>query len=354
MDIIGYAQVVELVYTPVLGTGGAIRGGSSPLLGTMKKYIVTKEDAGMRLDKFLTFSFAKASEDKGEFFLLSRGEIIRKIKSKDITVNGKIEKASYLIKEADVIEAKLENVKNGLVSDEHVKLDIIFENDDFLVINKQAGIQVHPSASMRSGTITNVLVTKYPEIVNVHDGSKDSELRPGIVHRLDRDTSGVMVVAKKIESFLQLKKMFANRKVKKTYLAITIGLFSKKSGIIKVSIAKSADYRKQVVARLNTKTRIREAITEYRVLDEGKENSLVEAKPKTGRMHQIRVHLASTGHPILGDKLYGSNKAKNVDIGRQMLHAYVLEFEYLGRKYTFKANVPEDMKKVWSSIDGLI
>ncbi len=306
----------------------------------MRKIIITTESAGVRLDKFL----AK------EFFSMSRGEIIRQIKEGNVLVDKKKEKAAYIIKEGDELEIGLVTPKNKLVANENVQVSIIYEDENFIVLNKPAGIQVHPGKLREIDTLANWLIAKYPEIADVHDGSKDAELRPGIVHRLDRETSGVMIVAKKKESFAVLKEMFAKRKIQKTYLAIVYGLPKEKSGTIKAAIAKSADYRKQVVAKLNTKTKIREAVTDYLFLAQKKEISLVEAKPKTGRMHQIRVHLALIGHPIVGDKLYDSSKTKKVDVDRQMLHAFRLEFEYLGQKYAFQAPIPEDMKRV----DGLI
>ena len=334
------AQVVELVYTPVLGTGRVICGGSSPLLGTMEKIIIEQESAGKRIDKFLV----------REFFLYSRGEIIRKIKKGDVLVNKKIIKPSYILEEGDYI--MLENFSreqedNSLVANSEMVLDVIFENEDIIVINKQEGIQVHPSFNEKTNTLVNAIFSRYPEIASVHDASDDAEMRPGVVHRLDKDTSGVMVIARNLRAFSALKEKFKERLIEKQYLAITEGTFKEKEGKIEKPIARSSSYRKQIIARKNTKTIVRPAETRYKVISEHGEYSLVEVTPKTGRMHQIRIHLASIGHPVVGDKLYVGNPLdkKSKSAKRQLLHAQKLKFELLGQQYEFSAPVPQDFQE---------
>jgi 23S rRNA pseudouridine1911/1915/1917 synthase len=312
----------------------------------MKKITITTEDAGMRLDKFLT----------REFFSMSRGEVNRQIKKGNVLVNKRIERPSYIIKESDFLEIGLIEPRKGLVANENVQahiLHILYEDENFIVLNKPAGVQVHPGVLKETNTLTNCLIAKYPEIADVHDDSLDSHLRPGIVHRLDKDTSGVMVIARNKESFTELKRLFHDRKIEKTYLALVCGKLDVKKGIIDKPIARSADYRKQIIAKKNTKTIVREAQTEYLVLGENENLSLVEVKPKTGRMHQIRVHFSSIGHPIAGDKLYGKDNGQKEVIKRQMLHAFCLVFEYKGERYEFVAPIPEDMLEVGSAIDEM-
>ena len=233
---------------------------------------------------------------------------------------------------------------------------IIFENDDFLVINKPAGLMVH-GVRLRSKrrvdgeraiepTLVDWLLARYPEIKNVGD---DPVLRPGIVHRLDKATSGVMVVAKTQASFEHLKKLFQEHRMKKTYYAFVSGVPKNKSGSIDAAIGiKSGSLKRSVHSDKMAKP----AITEYSVVKtiEGKEGkdgevqqyALLKVNPKTGRTHQIRVHLASIGHPIVGDTLYGKKK-ENASAPRLMLHAAALEFlDDTGNRFDFEAPLPKD------------
>lgn len=311
---------------------------SSP--GHMEKIIVDAKNAGQRVDKFL----------KKEFFLYTRGEIIRRIKKGDVNVNEKVVKPSYILEEEDVLtlnDFDHEVKEEGLEANSEVELNILFENEYFLVVDKPAGLQVHPGFKNEKNTLVNGLLAKYPEIANVHDDSEGSELRPGIVHRLDRDTSGVMVIARTMETFAALKGLFKSREVEKKYLAIVEETFATKSGKIEKPIARATNYRKQVIARPNTKTIVRNAETNYKVIEECKNYSMVEVLPKTGRMHQIRVHMASIGHPVVGDRIYGKKDSKNAlnETKRQLLHANILKFELFGKKYEFLAPMPEDFEK---------
>ena len=311
---------------------------SSP--GHMEKIIVQQDGVGKRIDKFL----AK------EFFLYSRADIIKRIKNGEVLVNNKQIKPSYILEEGDAI--MLENFSKeeqdqSLIGNRDISLDILFENEDMVVIDKQAGLQVHPSSNEKKNTLVNALLARYPEIVDVHDGSVGAELRPGIVHRLDKDTTGVMVIARNMEALYALKENFKNRNAEKQYLAIAKGVFTEKEGMIDRPIAKSSSYRKQIIARSNTKTVIKPAETHFKVLEEFEKYSLVELHPKTGRTHQIRIHLASIGHPIVGDKIYGPVKngelAHNL-ASRQLLHARKLRFTLFGQQYDFIAPIPEDFK----------
>jgi 23S rRNA pseudouridine1911/1915/1917 synthase len=191
------------------------------------------------------------------------------------------------------------------------------------------------------------LLAHYPEIIGVHDGSVGAEERPGIVHRLDKDTTGVIVIARNMEAFIALKESFKNRNVEKKYLALAKGIFKEKEGVIEKALAKSSSYRKQIIARGNTKTVVRPAETHFKVLEEFENCSLVELTPKTGRTHQIRIHLSSIGHPIIGDNVY--DKIEKADLlqdlaKRQLLHAQKLKFELFGKQYDFVAPLPEDFE----------
>ncbi len=341
--------MVELVYTPVLGTGSR-KGLEVRVLfwAQRKKYMekitIQKEDAGKRIDKFLA----------EEFFLYSRGEIIRKIKKGEVGVNSKNIKPSYMLEEGDSV--MLENFSQSgsekkLVANEKIPLEILFKDENIIVVNKQAGLQVHPSANEKMNTLSNALVAHFPEIAGVHDDSQGAQLRPGIVHRLDKDTSGVMVIARNQMAFAELKKLFASHQVEKNYVALCEGIFEKKEGVIEKPLARSTSYHKQVIARQNTKTIVREAVTRYKVLEERSGYSLVGAFPKTGRMHQIRIHLASVGHPVVGDAVYalkGKNAEKSAP--RQLLHAQELKFSLFGQPYDFIAPIPADFEKFLADI----
>ena len=323
----------------------------------MEKIVIEKNKVGIRIDKFL-FSFAKTSADKKEevFFNLkiTRGEIIRQIKSGNILVNNKAVKPSYSLKENDVIEIMEHKTWNReqeiVLPNSDIKLKIIYQDDNVVVIDKPAGLQAHPDQHEKTHTVANALVAQFPEIKNVGEDL----LRPGIVHRLDKDTSGIMVVARNQKTFEELKKKFKTRQMKKIYWAIVVGSLgeSGSAGVIDRPLARAASYRKQVVAAKKTKTKIRPAVTEYRVIKNGEDFSLLEVFPRTGRMHQIRVHLFSLGHSIMGDKIYRLKNAKIIPgAARQMLHAKSLEFELESKKYHFEAELPVDFREILASLD---
>jgi 23S rRNA pseudouridine1911/1915/1917 synthase len=305
----------------------------------MEKIIIEQSGVGKRIDKFLA----------EEFFLYSRADIIKRIKKGDVLVNNKPIKPSYILEEGNAV--MLENFSRieadkSLKGNINIPLDILFENEDMIVIDKQAGLQIHPSFNEKENTLVNALLSRYPEIINVHDGSVGAELRPGVVHRLDRDTSGVMVIARNKEAFNALKDNFKNRNIQKQYLAVAKGIFKEKEGMIDKPIAKSSSYKRQIIARNNTKTVIKPAETHFKILEEFEGFSLVEVEPKTGRTHQIRVHLTSIGHPVVGDKVYGQEKPESGQktAKRQLLHAKELKFELFGQQYDFVAPMPEDFK----------
>ncbi len=308
----------------------------------MKIIKVEQNNIGIRIDKFLA----------QEFFSLSRGEIIKNIKEGFILVNKEAVKPSYKLKENDEIESDISFKREELESNKEIKLNIIYNDDNIIVVNKPAGIQVHPDSNERKNTLANALLAKFPEIRNVHEDSLGSYFRPGIVHRLDKETSGVIVVARNQKSFDELKEMFQNRKIKKKYVAIVYGQLKDKKGIITKAIARAGNYKKQTVAGPKTRTKIRGAVTEYKQLKRFINYSLVEVHPLTGRMHQIRIHLFSIGHPVVGDKLYKIKSIKPNSLAkRHLLHAEQLDFTLFGQKFSFFAPLPEDFNIFLKNID---
>ncbi len=316
------------------------------------KTIIFKRKLGIRIDKFLSAVESLADKTEKRFFDLkiTRGEIIRQIKNENILVNGKKVKPSYILKENDDISIiKEQGSMNNIMPNRNIKLEIIYQDENIIVVNKPAGMQVHPVKSLSDhgasldDTLVNGLLYHFPETESVGE----DPMRPGIVHRLDKDTSGVMVVARNQKAFFKLKEKFKNKKVVKKYWAVLVGRMENKKGRIEKSIARSSDYRKQIIAGKKTRTKIREAVTEYKCLKDLNGYCLVEVTPKTGRMHQIRVHMTSIGHSVAGDKKYFfKSKDKNKKVfGRQMLHAKTLEFELEGQKMKFEADLPKDFKE---------
>ena len=310
------------------------------------EFIVEIEKSRMRLDKYLTEKVPG----------ISRVKIQTAIKDGAVTVNNsRALKSSQKLNASDRVSIPEEIImtpteETGIIPDSKIALDIVYEDDDVVVINKPAGLMVHPTLSVRSGTLVNALLDRYPEIVNVGE----NPLRPGIVHRLDKNTSGLIIVAKNQNSFLFLKEQFLSKKIQKTYLAIVCGVPPKNEGEINYDIrpSKMSQMKKVAVKRLSEpqiKSR-REAKTLYKILKNFKGFTLVEAKPLTGRTHQIRVHLSAIGCPILGDHLYGS---KSDLAARQMLHAEKLTFTTPnGKALSLEIPPPEDFKKILETLSS--
>ena len=235
------------------------------------------------------------------------------------------------------------------------EIKVIYSDEDLIVVNKPAGISVHGGLTVQGSTMVDFLLEKFPEIKSVGD---EPELRPGIVHRLDKNTSGVMIVARNQKTFLALKELFQKRLVEKKYLAICCGEFKEKLGIINMPIGRIiANPLKRGVnpPTGGGKSRIRgerEAVTEFRVIKTREALSLVELKPQTGRMHQLRVHLAALHHPVACDTVYGGkNVCCPMGAGRQLLHASSISFSYPeGRKLIFEAEAPPDFAIAEESI----
>jgi 23S rRNA pseudouridine1911/1915/1917 synthase len=297
-------------------------------------YIAKPEDRNERLDSFISLKSG-----------LTRSHIQRLIKQELISVNSHTEKTAYKIKEGDRIELTVPDEPEGTLIPEDLPLDIIREDDHIIAVNKPPHMVIYPAAGNKSGTLMNALVSRCRKLPSI-----GAPLRPGVVHRLDKNTSGVIVIAKDDKSYYSLVNQFKERQVKKHYLAILYGNLKKNKGEIRTLIGRSASDRK----KMSTRTRRgREAVTLFKVIKKFRSATLAEIRILTGRTHQIRVHFASIGHPVVGDKTYGKKTAlklkdKTIHFPRQMLHAYSLELNHPvnGKPLKFTAPMPGDMEKV--------
>ncbi len=227
---------------------------------------------------------------------------------------------------------------------------ILYEDDNLLVINKPSGLVVHSDGRTEENTLADWVLKNYPETENVGEPivktSGEIIKRPGIVHRLDRDTSGVMLVAKNQDSFDDLKSQFKEHKIEKKYHAFVFGVFKEKSGVVDRPIGRSKKDFRMWSAQRGARGELREAVTHYKVLNDNKNYSLVELSPKTGRTHQIRVHMKAINHPLVGDSLYGGAKDNSLGFKRTALHSKEVIFHDLkGAEHSFEAPYPEDFSK---------
>ncbi len=323
-----------------------------------------------RLDKYLS---GRLGRDQ------SRTALQRYIKEGNVTVNGKVVKPSYTIRLNDVIDMMLPLIKPKEIPPEPIPLDIIYEDDDLMGINKQADLIIHPARGNWSGTLVNGLAYYFQQ--NWRDigelPNNGQVFRPGIVHRLDRDTTGIILVAKSELALWRLGKQFEHRKIQKTYSAIVHGLIELDEDIIDLPIGKHPKYREKYAVHhdtgnphpLTTKT----AVTRFKVLERLKPRgtamnfSFVELYPKTGRTHQLRVHMSYLGHPIIGDKMYGggplyrsqlnghADRAEGPLITRQALHAHTIEFRHprSGEMMSLTAPWPEDFQATLEELKQL-
>jgi len=275
----------------------------------------------------------------------SRSQVRNLIVQGKIKVNNNLVKPSYILKNGNMIDLALpENIELKIKA-EAIPLDIIYEDEYLVVVNKTADMIVHPAGKIRSGTLVNALLYYCKDSLSGIGGV----IRPGIVHRLDKDTSGLMVVAKNDFAHLDLSKKIKDHQVTKKYLALINNNPKDDSGIIDAPIGRSLKNRKKMAVTAEGKSR--EAITHFKVLKRFSGYALVEATLRTGRTHQIRVHLAFIGYPIVGDRLYG-HRRQELNIHRQALHSHVLGFIHPStKKYMeFCVPLPKDMQKL---IDGL-
>ncbi|HEY9078023.1 MAG TPA: RluA family pseudouridine synthase [Anaerolineaceae bacterium] len=286
---------------------------------------------GMRLDKFLVASLPEFSRSRLQG-LVSDGFV--RVNQQQVTKN------SLMLFHGDEVQIHLPPPQPSTLEPEEIPLDIIFENDDLILINKPAGMVVHPSAGHESGTLVHAALAYAPEMEGI-----GGEQRPGVVHRLDKDTSGLILLAKNDRAHKWLQDQFRLRKIKKVYLALVDGKPPTPSGKIEAAIGRDPSHRKQMAVVSEVKGRA--AVTEYLTRQVFRAHTLLEAHPLTGRTHQIRLHLAMIGCPITGDTLYG-RKTPTVPLKRHFLHAFRLTLILPGESVpvTFEAPLPSELKDI--------
>ena len=290
------------------------------------QYKVT-EDANERIDNYLIKVLNK-----------SRSKIQNLIKTENVKVNNKIIKNSYIVKQNDNIEINEIEEQPLSAKAEKIDLDIVYEDDDIIVVNKQNGLVVHPAVGNPTGTLVNGLMYHSKNLSKVN-----GEFRPGIVHRIDAFTTGLLVVAKNDYAHEFLARQLENKTTHRIYVALVWGVINEDTGTIDAPIGRDPyDRKKMCVTDQNS----RNAITYFKVLERYKNSSLIECKLETGRTHQIRVHMNYIGHPIINDPVYGGKK--NIDNFGQMLHAKEIGFinPATGRHMTFSCDVPDEFNKI--------
>jgi len=309
------------------------------------QFVVPQHQAKIRLDKYLCEIFTT----------ISRSYLQKLIEESFITVNGKSAKASHLILPSEKIEVTFPKPKISEIQPENIPLTIVYEDENLLVINKSAGMVVHPAYGNMTGTMVNALLYHCRTLSGI-GGVK----RPGIVHRLDKDTSGLLVVAKDDYTHQQLSLQFSNRTIEREYFAIVWGAFSEPSGRIESLLTRSTRDRTKIVS---TKNRGKHAVTHFQVLDYYNPVSLIFLKLETGRTHQIRVHLSSMGHPVVGDATYGGRNKQIIPLNqqqkktaleilrlmpRQALHAKMLGFSHpvTNKFLAFNSDLPSDIQEL--------
>ena len=295
-----------------------------------KEYTVTDSDTGSRLDVFLS-----AQPDNP-----SRSNIQKMIAEGNVSVNGQVKRANYKLRPADNIVMTYQPPQEIEAAPEDIPLDILYEDSDIIVVNKARGMVVHPAAGVYTGTLVNALLYHCGDELSGING----KIRPGIVHRLDKDTSGVMVVAKNDFAHNSLAKQIGSKTAVKEYVALVHGNITEEKGIIEANIGRHpVDRKKMAVVTSGGKP----ATTVFHVLERFKNCTYVKCRLLTGRTHQIRVHMAYIGHPLIGDPKYCNSKNK-FDIQGQALHSLSLTLIHprTNQEMTFSAPIPQDMQKL--------
>ena len=292
------------------------------------------EEAGKRLDVFLVTYQPE----------LSRSHIQKLIDQGAVLVDGQVRKANYKLRGGETVSLVIPEAEPVSVEPENIPLDVLYEDKDIIVINKPRGMVVHPAAGVHTGTLVNAL------LYHCHDLSGiNGEIRPGIVHRLDKDTSGVLVCAKNDVAHLDLAEQISTKTAHRVYRAIVHGNIKEEAGIIKGDIGRHpTDRKKMAIVRENGKP----AVTHFKVLERFGEYTLVECRLETGRTHQIRVHMTSIGHPLVNDPKYGPKKSSPFAIKGQALHSLSLTLNHpvTKEKMTFTAPLPQDMEKILTGL----
>ncbi len=291
------------------------------------------ESGGERLDKMLAAHFGD----------LSRSQIQSLIRDGQVMVNGRPGKASYHVGDGDTVLVHMPLVEDHVAPQpETIPLEVLYEDDSVAVINKPAGMVVHPAVGHSSGTLVNAVLARWPEVVAFSDAD-----RAGIVHRLDKETSGVILIAKTADALENLRQQFKARTIVKRYIALVEGIPETTEGTIDAPIGRDSAQRKRMAVVRDG----RESVTEFRVLESFDGFALVEAFPKTGRTHQIRVHMAFVDHPVVGDTVYGRRK-QSVKLKRHFLHASSITFEQpdTGEPVIVEAPLPAALQDVLNKL----
>jgi 23S rRNA pseudouridine1911/1915/1917 synthase len=295
-----------------------------------KEYSLVADEQDERLDKYVCRKLTQ----------LSRTRVQKLIAGGHITVNDQAAKPGLRLNLGDRLKVIIPPTPPSRLAPEAMPLNIFYEDDDLLVVDKPAGLTVHPAPGHPGHTLANALLSHFPHLADISDS-----LRPGIVHRLDKDTSGVMVVAKNSSAQANLAEQFKTHSVAKTYMVLVKGKLTPENGVIEAAIGRDPRNRKRMAVVAGG----REARTEYKVIKYIGDYTLLEVMPETGRTHQIRVHLAAIGFPVVGDKIYG---VKSPYLDRQFMHACRLGFSLLstGEHVEFKSELPADLEKALRDI----
>ena len=312
----------------------------------IRAFHVNENDAGTRLDAYLA----------GHIEGWSRARLRRLIEDGDVLVDGALSKPAYKLRPDDQIEIELGPPPPARFTPENIPLEVVYEDDDLIVVNKRAGMVVHPAAGIESGTLANALAFHFQQL-----SSQAGSIRAGIVHRLDKDTSGLLVVAKNEEVHERLADQFRARQVFKSYIALVHGVIEQDAGKIDQPIARDPTKRtRMAVVRTG-----RPALSLYRIRHRHNHFTLLDIEPKTGRTHQIRVHLAWLKHPVVGDRAYGGGRDNTVQnprlratirkVGRHFLHAEQLGFRHprTGELVRFCAELPPELRGLLAEISAV-
>ena len=298
----------------------------------MEKLIVDLEN--MRLDAYIASKITN----------LSRTNIQRLIEEENILVNGQKKKISYKVQNGDVIQINIPDAKETSIKAENIPVEVVYEDKDIIVVNKPKGMVVHPANGNPDGTLVNAIMAMCKGSLSGIGG----EIRPGIVHRLDKDTSGLLIVAKNDLAHINMSNQIKDRQVKKIYIALVKGNINENEATINMPIGRSTKDRKKMAVRKDGK----EAVTHFKVLKRYKNYTLLEVKIDTGRTHQIRVHMAEIGHPVVGDMVYSKGK-NEFGVEGQMLHAKSLDFKHpiTGKEMHLESKLPKNFEKLIAKVD---
>lgn len=300
----------------------------------MEKLIVNLNNSGERLDAFVA----------NQIDSLSRTMVKKLVEEGNIKVNGQSQKVSYKVQENDVIEVAIPEAKELDIKAENIPVEVVYEDSDIIVVNKPKGLVVHPANGNWDGTLVNAIMAICKDSLSGIGG----EIRPGIVHRLDKDTSGLLIIAKNDDAHLKMSNQIKDREVKKIYYALVRGVVPENEATINMPIGRSTKDRKKMAVTKDGK----EAITHFKVIKRFNKYTLLEVKIDTGRTHQIRVHLSEIGYPVVGDEVY-SNGKNEFGIHGQLLHAKSLDFKHpiTGKQMHLVAELPEEFMNVLKKLN---